>query len=68
MEYPHTIEIKEIPVPPEMIQVTIETDFGHHKTKKTLFSTREEFLEFWKPLVTYYEGISNDKHASTKTV
>jgi hypothetical protein len=68
MEYPHTIEIKEIPVPPEMIQVTIETDLGSYKTNKRFFSTREEFLEFWKPLVTYYEGINNDKNASAKSV
>lgn len=68
MSYSHKIELKEISTPAGTIQVTIETDLGTYKTTKTFFSTREEFLEFWKPLVTYYEGIRNDKHTSTKSV
>lgn len=69
MDYPHKIEVKEIPVPPKHIQVTIETDLGSYKTKKNFFATPEEFLEFWKPLVTYYEGIIDDTNASkTKSV
>jgi hypothetical protein len=68
MEYSHKIEVTEIPVPPKTIQVTIETDLGSYKTKKHFFSTHEEFLEFWKPLVKYYEGINNDKNASAKSV
>ena len=64
MSYPHTIEVKEIPVPPKHIQVTIESDLGAYKTKKEFFATPEDFLEFWKPLVTYYEVIKNDQHSS----
>lgn len=68
MEYPHKIEVKEIPVPQGTIQVTIETDLGSYKTNKRFFSTREEFLEFWKPLVTHYEGLINDTNTSEKSV
>lgn len=68
MQYPHTIEIKEIPVPPKTIHVVITNDLGQYTTKTEFFASPEEFLEFWKPLVTHYEGINNDKHASTKSV
>ena len=68
MEYPHKIEVKEILIPRGTIQVTIETDLGPYKTTKTYFSTREEFLNFWKPLVTHYEGLSNDTNTSAKSV
>lgn len=60
MSYPHKIEIKEIPVPPKMIQVVISTDYDTHVTRQEFYSTREQFLEFWKPLVQYYEGVKND--------
>ena len=69
MDYPHKIEVKEILIPRGTIQVIIETDFGSYKTTKQFYATREEFLEFWKPLVTYYEGIIDDTNASkTKSV
>ncbi len=61
MEYPHTIEVKEIPVPPKTIMVTISTDYGTHISKDEFYAEPEEFLKFWKPLVTYYEKMKHDK-------
>ena len=59
MTYPHTLEIKEIPVPPKTIHVKIESDLGRYKTTKDFFAEPEEFLKFWKPLVEYYEEVKN---------
>lgn len=59
MDYPHKLTIKEIPVPKGYIQTTIESDIGNYKTTKEFYSTPEEFLEFWKPLVNYYEQVKN---------
>ena len=59
MEYPHKLTINEIPVPAGYIQVCIQSDIGPHKTKKEFYSTPEEFLSFWQPLVTYYESVKN---------
>jgi len=64
MTYPHKIEIKEIPVPPGEIQVIISTNFSTHTSFHEFYATPEEFLEFWKPLVEYYEGVKNDKERS----
>ena len=61
MEYPHTIEVKEIPVPPKTIQVVISTDYGTHISKEEFYAEPEQFLKFWQPLVTYYEKLKNDK-------
>ena len=61
MTYPHRIKIVESPVPPKTVCVLIETDYGRYTTTRELFADHEEFLEFWKPLVEYYEEI---KHAS----
>lgn len=61
MTYPHTIEINEVPVPPKTIQVVISTDFGTHITKQEFYAEPQEFLDFWKPLVKYYEGLNHDK-------
>jgi hypothetical protein len=66
MSYPHKIQVKEIPVPPKTIQVTIETDLGPQTTKKQFFASREEFLQFWEPLVNYYGVVKNDEDASEK--
>lgn len=66
MSYPHTIDIKQIPVPSKHIQVKIETDLGPYTTTKEFYATPEEFLEFWKPLVNYYEALKNDQHTSEK--
>jgi hypothetical protein len=61
MTYPHTIEVKEIPVPPKTIMVVISTDYGTHISKDEFYAEPEEFLAFWKPLVEYYEGVKNDR-------
>lgn len=59
MDYPHKLTINEIPVPAGYIQVSIESDIGPHKTTKEFYSTPEEFLAFWKPMVDYYESVKN---------
>lgn len=59
MDYPHKLTIKEIPVPKGYIQTTIESDIGNHTTTKEFYSTPEEFLTFWKPLIDYYEKVKN---------
>lgn len=61
MEYPHTIEVREIPVPPKTIQVVISTDYGTHISKDEFYAEPEEFLKFWQPLVDYYERVKNDR-------
>jgi hypothetical protein len=66
MSYPHKVTVKTIPVPPKNIQVTIESEFGHYATFNDFFATPEEFLEFWKPLVTYYEELNNGQRTSNQ--
>lgn len=61
MKYPHTITVREIPVPPKTIQVVITTDYESHSTKQEFYAEPETFLEFWKPLIEYYEGVKNDR-------
>lgn len=61
MKYPHTIVVKEIPVPAKMTQVTISTDYGTHISNDEFYADPEEFLAFWKPLVDYYERLKNDR-------
>ncbi len=61
MTYPHRVEVKEIPVPPKTIMVTITTDYGTHISKDEFYAEPEEFLKFWQPLVEYYEGVKNDR-------
>jgi hypothetical protein len=56
------LHVQEIPVPAGHIMVTVEKTYGPHVSKTQLFFDKPEFLEFFKPLVTYYEGI---EHAST---
>ena len=53
------LHIEEIPVPKGHIMVTLEKNIGPHISKSQLFFDKSEFLEFFKPLVTYYEGIEN---------
>jgi len=62
MPYPHKLNIKEIPVPKGYIQVVIESDIGHHTSTKEFYAEPKDFLEFWKPLVDYYEQV---KHANS---
>lgn len=61
MKYPHTLIVKEIPVPAKMTQVTISTDYGTHVSNDEFYADPEEFLAFWKPLVDYYERLKNDR-------
>lgn len=61
MTYPHNITVEEIPVPPKMIRVVLSTDYETHTTKTEFYADPEQFLEFWKPLVEYYEGVKNGK-------
>ena len=60
MTYPHKLEIKEIPVPKGTIQVRIESEIGEHITVKEFYADKKTFLEFWKPLVSYYERIEDE--------
>jgi hypothetical protein len=64
MTYPHRVEVKEIPVPPKTIQVTISTDYETHITKDEFYADPEEFLKFWQPLVEYYEGVKREQNRS----
>jgi len=57
MAYPHRLDVKEIPVPKGMIQVRIESDIGKHTHLQEYYADPKDFLEFWKPLVEYYEGV-----------
>lgn len=59
MSYPHTIEVKEIPVPAGTIQVIISTDYGTHISTDEFYAEPEQFLQFWQPLVDYYERVKN---------
>ncbi len=61
MTYPHRVQVKEIPVPAGTIQVTISTDYGTHISKDEFYADPQEFLDFWKPLVDYYEGVKNER-------
>jgi hypothetical protein len=56
-----TITVKEITVPPKTIMVEIKRDVAGHESRTEMFFEPHEFLEFFKPLVSYYEGV---KHAS----
>lgn len=53
------MNIEEIPVPRGTIMVTLEKNIGPHVSKTQMFFEPHEFLEFFKPLVTYYEGVEN---------
>lgn len=64
MTYPHRVVVKEIPVPPKTIQVTISTDYGTHITNDEFYAEPQEFLDFWKPLVDYYEGVKREQERS----
>lgn len=64
MKYPHTLVVKEIPVPAKMTQVTISTDYGTHVSNDEFFAEPHQFLEFWKPLVEYYEGVKREQAGS----
>jgi hypothetical protein len=64
MTYPHRVQVKEIPVPPKTIQVTISTDYGTHVTNDEFYAEPQEFLDFWKPLVEYYEGVKRDQNGN----
>lgn len=64
MTYPHRVQVKEIPVPPKTILVTISTDYGTHISKDEFYAEPQEFLEFWKPLVEYYEGVKREQNGN----
>ena len=66
MSYPHKVTVKTIPVPPKSVQVTIESEIGQYTSTQHFFATPKEFLEFWKPLVTYYEELNNGQHTSNE--
>lgn len=53
------IRVEEIPIPKGTIMVTLTKEFGPHESKTQLFFDDKEFLEFFKPLVDYYEGVKN---------
>jgi hypothetical protein len=53
------ISVEEIPVPKGTIMVTLTKEFGPHVSKTQLFFDNAEFLEFFKPLVSYYEGVKH---------
>ncbi len=59
MSYPHTIKVQKIPVPAGTIQVVISTDYGTHISTDEFYADPEQFLQFWKPLVEYYDGVKN---------
>lgn len=61
MDLTTKLRVEEIPVPKGTIMVTLEKSFGPHVSKTQLFFDNEEFLEFFKPLVTYYEGVKNGR-------
>lgn len=65
MTYPHRIEVKEIPVPPKTIQVVISTDYGTHISKDEFYTEPQEFLDFWKPVVDYYEKVKNETNQNS---
>ena len=56
-----TISVKELPVPPKTIMVTITRDVAGHESRTEMFFEPDEFLNFFEPLVSHYEGV---KHAS----
>ena len=58
------MSIKEIPVPPKTIMVTFERDNGVYESRHEMFFEPEQFLEFFEPLVNYYEGVKNDSNGS----
>ena len=55
----NSLFIKEIPIPPKTIMVTFEKEIGDHTSRNELFFEPEKFLEFFEPLVNYYEGVKN---------
>ena len=57
----HKMYIKEIPVPKGTIMVTFEQDMGKYTTTKEMFFEKPVFLEFFKPLIDYYEGVKNEQ-------
>jgi len=57
MQYPHKVSVKEIPY--ALIQTTILSEVGKDTSSKEIYSTPEEFLALWEPLVNYYERVKN---------
>lgn len=57
----NTIFIKEIPIPPKTIMVTLEKQIGDITSRNELFFEPEGFLDFFKPLVEYYEGVQREQ-------
>jgi len=60
MTYPHKIVIKDLPIPRGSIWITIETDNGEYTTTQEYFATKEEFLNFFEPIVKKYEELKNE--------
>lgn len=65
MSYPHKLSVVSLPIPPKTIQVKIETDTGDDTHNKEFYATPKEFLEFWKPLVDFYEKVREDEQRNT---
>lgn len=53
------IRVEEIPIPKGTIMVTLEKEYGPHVSRTQMFFDNKEFLEFFKPLVEYYEGVKH---------
>jgi hypothetical protein len=53
------IRVEEIPVPKGTIMVTLEKEIGPHVSRTQLFFDDKEFLEFFKPIVDYYERVND---------
>jgi hypothetical protein len=57
-----TLTIKEIPIPPKHIMLTMERNVADsHTSTQEYFFNQEEFIQFFEPLVKHYEEL---KHAS----
>lgn len=62
--YPHKLKVTSLPLPKGLIEVRIDSEVGKYETHREYYSDEETFLEFWKPLVDFYEGVKNDQNRS----
>jgi hypothetical protein len=55
-----TLTIKEIPIPPNHIMLIMERNVADlHTSTHEYFFTKEEFIEFFEPLVKHHEELKN---------
>lgn len=55
-----TMTIKEIPIPPRHIMLTMERNVADkHTSIQEYFFDQEEFIKFFEPLVKHYEELKN---------